>query len=537
MATIPAMLIGIDIGSSSVKAVRLGEKARAADVVRVPLGVRRGRNGVVEHDAGAVLAAVKDALSSIRPASGDRLGIATQRSTVLFWDRDSGRPLTPAYSWQDRRGRALCDRLGRRPRDVGSRAGWDPGRIIEDRTGLRLSPHYSASKLAWALRHVAGLRRRVASGTALWGPLGTFLVWHLSAGSSYRVDHANAQRTLLFSLDSLDWDPALFDLFGLNPLVDAPALPGPGPTFLPAGTSVALPNGTRVHLRALTGDQQAAMLGLGCRREGDVAVNLGSGAFVLRLAGGRRAGVPGLLTTLVASWRDSGSDPKATSTRHAPSGRRVRDVAEAGMTNEARIASRAIFALEGTVNAAWTAIEWAQRKLKIRVPIEDLDRFVGPGLGRRRDLHFLPAVSGVGAPRWDVSARPRFFGKSSDASNADLLRAVIDSIAFRCAEILRASGREGFPAPPDRPILVAGGLSCCRTLVQALADLIRRPVVAADEADATVLGVALLARPVRSGTIPLGERVSGRTARPRISGDEAESRFAAWSKAVYRIEA
>jgi glycerol kinase len=219
----PLMLIGLDLGSSSVKALRIDSAGRMIAISRRPLGTHRGRDGRVEQDPLAILAAATAALEQAGGASGDRLGIATQRSTVLFWDRDSGRPLTPAYSWQDRRGDAQCDRLRRRSRATGSRRDRDVEAWIHERTGLRLSPHYSASKLAWALRHVPALRRKAAAGRALWGTLGTFLIWHMSAGSTYVIDHANAQRTLLFDLASLDWDPSLLQLFGLDPLLDAAA--------------------------------------------------------------------------------------------------------------------------------------------------------------------------------------------------------------------------------------------------------------------------------------------------------------------------
>ena len=151
---------------------------------------------------------------------------------------------------------------------------------MRERTGLRLSPHYVAAKLAWAIRHVRGLRRRVAAGRALWGTLGTFLAWRMSGGAVYAIDHANAQRTLLFDLASQAWEPGLFETFGLAPLLDAPALPALVPTSFADGARLEAA-GRPVRLGAMTGDQQGALIGLGCRDEGSVAINYGSGAFVL----------------------------------------------------------------------------------------------------------------------------------------------------------------------------------------------------------------------------------------------------------------
>jgi glycerol kinase len=442
-------------------------------------------------------------------APGERLGIATQRSTVLFWNRDTGRPLTPAYSWQDRRGAALCDRLRREFHSTRTPECGELDRWVHERTGLRWSPHYSASKLAWALSHVRGLRAQVARGRALWGTLGAFLVWHMSGGSAYAIDHANAQRTLLFDLASLKWDPDLVHLFGLDALLDSPVTPNLVPTV--ASPPVPLESGgRRLRLGAITGDQQAATLGLGCRRPGDVAINYGTGAFVLELTGSRLENVPGLLTTLVASWRG------------------VRSLEEGGDTPRAA----AIYATEGTVNAAGTAIEWAQRRLGLRIAVEDLDAFLKAGRAGRR-VHFLPAVTGLGAPHWEASARPRYAGDLRGATPGDLLRAVVESIALRCAEILRAVFDATGDRMTERPIVVAGGLTRCRTLLQAQADLLQRPLLLRESLDATALGAALLARPAPAGRIPGIVASAGRLIRPRLSRDEAEARFTAWSEAVY----
>jgi glycerol kinase len=528
------MAIGLDVGSSSVKAIRLDRSGRVAAAARRVIATRRGAGGRVEHDAAAIVRAAFEVVAAAARggAEGERLGIATQRSTVLFWDPATGRPLTPAYSWQDRRAHAVCARL------AGAAA------RLEARTGLRLSPHYSASKIAWALRHVRGLARRVASGRALWGTLGTFLVWRLSGGALYGVDHANAQRTLLLDLDALSWDPALADLFGLGPLFDAPHLPALLPTV--PGEPLPLAGAPRgLRLAAWTGDQQAALIGTGCRRPGDVAINYGSGAFVLRHVGAAPVRAPGLLTSLLASWR--------------------RPAEGAG----ARTAAvEAIYALEGTVNAAATAIDWAERAAGRRVPIGALDRLLAEAPGGRPRLHFLPAVSGLGAPRWDPGARPFFAGDTRRATAAEMMRAVIEAIACRCAEILRAGDAAGVPAGARgrgpavggaggrpgasprrtgvRPVYAAGGLTRCRALLQAQADLLQRPVVVRDLPDATGLGVALMAAGGPAAiTAPPGRGARGRGARrrgaagravvvrPRLDRFEAEARYRAWENAVY----
>jgi glycerol kinase len=537
------MPFGFDLGSSSAKAIRVDRRGRPAAVARRPIATRRARGGRVEHNAAAILqaslAALQEACGRGEVAPGDEgLGIATQRSTVLFWDRDSGRPLTPAYSWQDRRGAAFCARLAVRPRRGRPRgtappatilAREDPAGMVAERTGLRLGPHYSASKLAWALAHRPGLRRRVATGRALWGTTGTFILWRLTGGAVYAIDHANAQRTLLFDIGRLAWDPELFALFGLEALLDAPAMPALVPTWLSEEVRVEV--GRRsLRLRAMTGDQQAALAGLACRRAGDVAINYGSGAFVLRNTGIEPRRIEGLLTTLVSSW--AGTVPGALP----------------GTGCGAR------FAVEGPVNAAATALDWVRRRLRLRVRTAAIDAYLGPDDGRPRRVHFLPAISGLGAPRWDPEASARFTGEVAAASPRDLLRSAVESIAMRCAEVLRAA------TPPrsrglaretggEAPVRVSGGLTRCATLLQAQADLLQRPILVVASPDATAKGAAEMARHAPSedagrargraasragdARARAGRDEGARIVRPRISAREAEARYRSWTEAVY----
>ena len=518
------MRIGLDIGSSSAKAILVDPRGRARRTSRVRFPTRRGRDGRVEHDAAALLRATLLALEQAARELGSReeaaLGIAAQRSTVLFWDRDSGRPVTPAYSWQDLRAAALCRRLGSRHAALPG-AERDLGRVVAVRTGLRLSAHYAASKLAWALRHVPGLRRRVTAGRVLWGTLGTWLAWHLTRGGLYAVDHANAQRTLLFDLHALSWDPFLFDLFGLADLLDVPALPALVPTRMESGAGVRLA-GRRLRLSAMTGDQQAALLGLLCRRERDMAINYGSGAFVLMQVGRAPVHVGGLLTTLVDS-------------RHLRPG----EAAGPG-------GCVASFALEGTVNAAATALDWVGRRLGRQIRTADLDHLLGaydPAAPRK--VHFLPAVSGLGAPRWDEHARPRFSGRLDGASERDFLRAAVEAIAQRCAEI--AAAAEAY-RPKTRGVLggasagavraavrVSGGLTRCQYLLQAQADLLQREVAVTGTRDATAVGAALLAadegtgRAARLAAGRLVEAIVG----PLSDAARAAALRRAWRRAVY----
>jgi glycerol kinase len=516
------MLVGLDIGSSSAKAIVIDAGGRTRHLARRRFGTRRGPGGRVEHDAEEIVTAALTVLRGAAralPETGGRLGLATQRSTALVWDRDTGRPLTPAWSWQDVRAADFCRRLAVRDAVIEA--------DIARRTGLRLSPHYAAPKLARALRDRPELGRALASGRALWGPLATFLVWRLTRGAVYALDHANAQRTLLLDLGDLAWDGDLAARFGLGPLLDAPSLPALVPTRWESGAEIVV-EGRRLVLAASTGDQQAALEGLRCRRRGDVAINYGSGAFVLIRVGGAAVRAPGLLTSLADS-------------RHAPPG----TTATGGCA--------ASYVVEGTVNAAATALDWVQRRLAIKVRTADLDRFLGDDPGAApRAVHFLPAVAGVGAPRWDAAARPRFVGRTAAAGPRDLLAAAVESIAQRCAEIVRAAARSTPPAREAEPaargargfrtaVRVSGGLTRCRRLLQVQADLLQQPVLVGSSPDATALGAALLAAavPGAPGGAPdvppaAGARHgAGGVLTPRLAPRESERLWRAWERAVY----
>ena len=530
------MRVGLDIGSSSAKAILVDGSGRVRTSARRRFPTRRDRERV-EHDAERIVAAtfgVLEDLARSLPARGALpLGFASQRSTFLFWDRASGRPLTPAISWQDLRAAAV----NRAARGRAARLGLDVGLV----TGLRPSAHYAAPKIAWALERVRGLRRRVASGKALWGTLTTYVVWRLTRGGVYAIDHANAQRTSLMDLAGLAWEPRLFELYGLEPLLDAPALPALTPTCLSAPIEFTAGR-RRLALLAVTGDQQAALVGLRCRRVGDMAINYGSGAFVLRCIGGTPVRRRGLLTTLVSSrWTLPGID--------APPGDGARGAGPRGAGARSRGGGRrdgmaAAYALEGPVNAAATALDWVAARLHRRVHTADLDRLLGPWEPEApRALHFLPAVAGVAAPHWDEKARPRFAGAAKGAGLAAMMRAAVEAIAQRGADIALAagepSGRLGRTAAVRgrggvlAPVRVSGGLTRCRYLLHAQADLLGRAVAVTETRDATGVGAALLAAPIPPGHDRGGH--GGETIlEPVATSSRSESLRRAWSRAVYR---
>jgi glycerol kinase len=403
----------------------------------------------VEHNPLRILRSAELALSrlleGIDPGAAGPIGIATQRSTCLFWERKTGAPLTPALSWQDRRAEEICRSLGRH------------AALIRRKTGLWLSPHYAAGKLRWLLDRDPALRRRAERGEVLGGTLDAFLLHNLAGGASVATDPTEAARTLLMDLGWRDWDPALCDLFGIPPA----ALPPIQPSARSAG--VARLRGRSLPILATLGDQQAALLGLGCLREGEAAVNYGTGAFVVLHTGRRPRRAAGLLTSV--AWST---------------------------------ASGAAYLLEGTINAAGSAVDWIRDRCGIR-GLPPSARF-----GFEDLPVVVPAFSGLGAPHWASSARAALGRIDLRARSEELLAGTLAGIACRVREILERMEGSGARV---RRIVAGGGLAAAFPLLLRMqASLLGRTLFRSRETEGTVRGAALLALAGSAGTEPGQDR-------------------------------
>jgi glycerol kinase len=429
------LLLALDQGGSTSRALVFDRAGRVAARASVEVGTAHPAPDRVEQDpedlVRSLRRAVREAVRNLGPRA-DRMaaaGLATQRSSVVCWDRASGAALSPVLSWQDRR---AADRL-------------QPLRAHEAEvralTGLRLSPHYGATKLAWCLDSLPAVRSAFLHGRLAFGPLASFLAFRLCDERPLVADAANAARTLLYDLGTGDWSPRLLDLFG----VPRTALPRCVPTRGEVGT---FDTGRRkVPLGVLTGDQSAALFAGGEPRAEVAHATFGTGAFVLRPTETVR-NQPGLLTTLVD-----------------------------------RTAERTLLALEGTVNGAGSALSWIAEELGLADPTASL-----PGwLASVRDPPlFLNGVGGLAAPFWVSDFASRFEGEGPPEAR---VVAVVESVVFLVQTIL--GGMETALGAP-RVVRVGGGLSRLDGLCQRLASLSGVPVERAEQPETTALGVAVL---------------------------------------------
>ncbi len=447
--------LAVDQGTHATRAMLVDNRGAVAASRFVPVSLRRRGRDRVEQDpeeiADSLHTVVQDLLSCRRVRSREitAAGLATQRSSIVAWDKRNGKALSPVLSWQDHRRAAWLHRL--RPH----------AEKIKVLNGLTLTPYYGASKMRWCLERLPEVRRALKGGYLVMGPLSSFLIFRLLKANPVVVDHANAQRTQLFSLKRLDWDPWLCSLFGVPPEV----LPRCLPVCQDYGTLKA----AGIPLAAVNGDQAAAFFSLGSPARKTAVVNIGSGAFVLRSTGYRLI-MEALLLSGIA-------DSSASTTRYV---------------------------LEGTVNGAGSALVWAQKQWSL----PDLEKHLPSWLGQSGEIPiFLNTIGGLGSPWWRTGVPAEIIGPDAPWQIAV---GVVESILFMLMANLE---RMALTGGTFERIQVSGGLSRYDGVCQRLADLTQLSVYRPAETEATVRGIAwlALARPTRWPKPGRGKRFQPRS--------------------------
>ena len=455
------MILAVDQGTTGTTCLVVDDDLHVVGRGYRELPQHFPRPGWVEHDPDeiweSVLAAAADALrdARLRAADLEAIGITNQRETTVVWERSTGRPVAPAIVWQDRRTADRCRELD--------------ASLIRERTGLVPDPYFSATKLEWLLRD------RPRDGLA-FGTVDSWLVWRLTGGAAHVTDRTNASRTLLCSLGSLDWDDDLLALFGIG----RELLPWIGSSDEEVGEGELL--GATVPIRALVGDQQAALFGQGCHEPGEAKATFGTGSFVLVHMGAERPDPPyGLLATAAADG----------------------------------------YALEGAVLAAGAAVQWLRDGIGVIADAAESEAIAG-SIDSTEGVVFVPALSGLGSPWWDPDARGVVSGLTRGTTRAHLVRAALEAIAHQVADVVDAL--------PERPSVLRadGGASANAFLMQLQADLLQLPVEVAAERETTALGAAALA-----GRLSRRVGVASRF-EPRIGPDEAAAARAVWARALER---
>lgn len=470
------LFLAIDQGGHSSRALIFDDTGRLVAEGHETISVVHPHDGWVEHHPQEVLLSIRRAIDRAVAGLGERhagiaaAGLATQRSSIVCWDRDSGAALSPVISWQDRRAAQW----------VAQFHGHDTA--VHRATGLFVTAHYGVSKLHWCMEHLPAVKAALQKGRLAWGPLASFLLFHLLEEKPLWVDPANASRTLLWNFHTLDWDEELLDLFG----VPGEPLPRCVPTCYEFGHLGI--KGRRVPLTVATGDQSAALYAFGMPHHATAYVNIGTGAFVQRLCGGNIDYAPRLLTSVVLQCGDT--------LEHV---------------------------LEGTVNGAGSALVEVERQL--RIDTHEAERNMAQWLDTLTELPlFLNGVSGLGSPYWVPRFGSQFIGTGTHAQQ---LAAVAESIVF-LVQVNLVEMETLFVAP--QRIVASGGLARLDGICQRLADVSGLPVYRPAECEATARGTAFLlaGRPQH-----WPEPGAGDSFQPQVN-EALRQRFEAWRNAMNR---
>jgi glycerol kinase len=433
------LLLALDQGSSSSRAVLFDLKGKVVALAQRPVKTRRPKAGWADHDplelARTLEASVDAVLSKL--SSKDRVlaaGLAVQRSTIVFCDKTTFKPVASAPSWMDGRAAEFVAPLQERQGE------------IHGLSGLYATPYYSAPKIRWFLDREPKVRALADAGKLLCAPVSTFIAARLTGGAVVSADPTCAQRTLLMNLDTMSWDAGLLALFGLS----AELLPSIRSSAGDWG--VIERKGRKIPLLATVGDQQSAAIGLGASNEGEAVANYGTGAFLLRHTGPRPERAPGLLASCAATVGDLRG-----------------------------------YYLEGTVHAAGTSFEWLKDNLGLMKDAKAIDTAFKRS---KRRVLALPAIGGLGAPRWDYKTKTAFFGLDSQTTGDDLVRGVAEGLCMLVADAAAVMTAAGSPVTRAR---VAGGLSRSDAMMSFQADALGAVLQRRKEVEATALGAAILA--------------------------------------------
>jgi glycerol kinase len=445
-------LLALDQGTSSSRSIVFDRKGQVVALAQQELPQIYPQPGWVEHDPMEIwrtqLATAREALERAGLQAGDirALGITNQRETTVLWNRKTGQPVHHAIVWQDRRGEPMCAQL----RNQGHAA------LIQSRTGLVVDSYFSGTKIRWLLDNVAGAREQALRGELAFGTVDSWLLWQLTAGALHATDVTNASRTMLFDVHRNEWDPELLGLLDIPESL----MPKVLPSSAHYGETVAALLGAPVLIGGVAGDQQSALFGQACFKEGMAKNTYGTGCFMLMHTGRKlQISANGLLTTSAAQ---------------------VSDATE--------------FATEGSVFVGGAVVQWLRdglRAIQGSGEVQALAESVPDAGG----VMMVPAFTGLGAPYWKPHARGTITGLTRGSTVAHIARAALESIAYQSAALLQAMSRDAVAAgaAPVSELRVDGGACVNDLLMQFQADLLGIPVVRPAVTETTALGAAYLA--------------------------------------------
>ena len=440
-------ILALDQGTTSSRSVIFDQDGNMISISKQEFGQIYPKPGWVEHDPLEILESqlntIKEAVAKagIDYSEIVSIGITNQRETVIVWDKDTGKPIHNAIVWQCRRTADIC-------RDMKS-SGMEE--YIRNNTGLVIDAYFSATKLKWILDNVSGAREKALSGKLLFGTVDTWLLWNLTGGKCHMTDYTNASRTMMFNIKDIRWDKDILKELDI-PLQ---MLPSVHPSSHIYGATRSDLFGVSIPIGGIAGDQQAALFGQTCFKEGEIKNTYGTGCFIL-MNTGRTPVISqnGLITTLCATDKEIQ------------------------------------YALEGSIFSAGSVVKWLRDKLHLISSSEESEQFA-KDVPDTNGVVFVPAFVGLGAPYWDMDARGTILGITEGVNAKHIVRAALESIAWQSVDVIRLMEKESNVKVPK--LKTDGGTSANDFLLQFQADVahvtVERPLIR----EITALGAAYLA--------------------------------------------
>ncbi len=488
-------ILALDQGTTSSRAIIFNRKGDIISVAQKEFTQYFPKPGWVEHNPQEIwstqtgVAAEAIAKKGLNAENIKAIGITNQRETVVVWDRKTGKAIYNAIVWQDKRTSDYCDKL----RADGY------SELIREKSGLVIDSYFSATKVKWILDNVEGAKEKANNGELALGTIDSWLVWNFTKGKQHITDVTNASRTLLFNINTMEWDQELLSLFD----IPSSMLPTVKQSSEIYGHTSSTFYDTKIPIAGIAGDQQAALFGQMCTTPGMVKNTYGTGCFMLMNIGEKPIKSKNNLLTTVA-WQIEG---------------------------------KTIYALEGSVFIAGAVVQWLRDGLKIIRHSNDIETLAG-SIESSEGVFFVPAFAGLGAPHWNQKAQGTIFGLTRGSTDAHIARAALDSIAYQTMDILKSM--EADSAIEIKELRVDGGATVNNMLMQYQADVLNITTVRPEVVQTTAMGAAFLAGLAVGYWADTDEIKSiwkiGRKFEPSQKREVIEKNIKGWYKAISGLE-
>lgn len=484
-------VMALDSGTTSNRCILFNEKGEVCSVAQKEFTQFFPKPGWVEHNAKEIwstqFGVATEAMQRLGVTAKDiaAIGITNQRETTIVWDKETGEPVYNAIVWQCRRTSEYCDSLKANGLTD----------TFREKTGLVIDAYFSGTKLRWILENVEGAREKAEQGKLLFGTVDTWLIWKLTNGAVHVTDYSNASRTLLFNIQTLQWDDDILKEFNIPKQM----LPEVKPSSCVYGTTAPSLFGGEIKIAGAAGDQQAALFGQTCFNQGEAKNTYGTGAFLLMNTGEKPIfSKNGLVTTI--AW---------------------------GLDNKIN------YALEGSIFVAGSAIQWLRDQVRLIYAAPESE-YIAESVPDTNDCYVVPAFTGLGAPYWDQYARGAIVGITRGTTRSHIVRATLESLAYLSYDVLHAMEEDSNITL--KSLKVDGGASANNFLMQFQSNVNGVPVHRPSCLETTAMGAAYLAG-LAVGYWNSKEEVIknwqlSKIFEPQISEEERIKKIKRWKKAV-----